>query len=240
MTARRATTTAERPIQPGQRRTIHAIRKAAGLDDASYRGLLAGVGAASSSDLTEPEANAVIARLRGLQASSNDRAEGPFAAKLQALWISGWNLGVIRNRSDAALHAWMDDNFGTQGITHTRFLIDQHQAQTVIEGLKAWLERAAGVDWPTGKASAGLPQLRAVLVAQWRRAVALNGISVLDGFPVRDDGLREYAGELLHRDRSRLASIADRDLVMADLIRVSNALGVVIRAAASAEGGDDE
>lgn len=158
---------------------------------------------------------------------------------MQALWIAGWNLGVIRNRSDAALHAWMDDRFGARGITHTRFLIDLGQAEMVIEALKGWLERAAGVDWPTGKASAGLPQLRAVLVAQWRRAVALNGISVLDGFPVRDDGLREYAGELLHRDRSRLASITDRDLTMADLIRVSNALGVVIRAAQAA-GGDDE
>lgn len=236
MTVRRAITTAERPIQAHQRRTIHAIRKATGLDDASYRGLLAGVGVGSSSDLTEPQANAVISRLRGLQASSNDRAEGPFAAKLQALWISGWNLGVIRNRSDAALHAWMDDNFGSQGITHTRFLIDQHQAQMVIEGLKAWLERQCGVDWPTGRASAGMPQLRAVLVAQWRRAVALDAV---EGFPAGDDGLREYAGELLHRDRSRLASIADRDLTMADLIRVSNALGVVIRAAQAA-GGDDE
>ncbi|MGF3028009.1 regulatory protein GemA [Methylobacterium aquaticum] len=235
MTARRAPT-AERPIQPGQRRTIHAIRRMAGLDDASYRGLLAGVGVSSSSDLTEPQANAVIARLRGLQASSNDRAEGAFAPKLQALWISGWNLGVIRNRSDAALHAWMDDRFGDRGITHTRFLIDQAQAQMVIEALKSWLERAARVDWPTGRASAGLLQLRAVLVAQWRRAVALDAV---EGYPAGDDGLRDYAGDLLHRDRSRLASIADRDLTMADLIRVSNALGIVIRAAGAA-GGDDE
>ncbi|WP_053081884.1 regulatory protein GemA [Methylobacterium aquaticum] len=235
MTVQRSVTAA-RPIQAGQRRTIHAIRKAAGLDEAAYRGLLAGVGVASSSDLTEPQANAVISRLRGLQTSSNDRAEGPFAAKLQALWISGWNLGVIRNRSDAALHAWMDDRFGDRGITHTRFLIDQAQAQMVIEGLKGWLERAAGVDWPTGKAAAGLPQLRAVLVAQWRRAVAVDAV---EAYPAGDDGLREYAGELLHRDRSRLASIADRDLTMDDLIRISNALGVLIRAR-SAAGGDDE
>ena len=200
MTARRATTMAERPIQPGQRSAIHALRKDARLDDASYRGLLSGWGARSSNDLSEVQADAVIARLRGLQASSNDRAEGAFAKKLQALWISGWNLGVIRNKGDAALHAWMDDNFGSRGITHTRFLIDQHQAQMVIEGLKAWLERQCGVDWPTGKASAGIPQLRAVLVAQWRRAVALDAV---EGFSGSDDGLREYAGELLHRDRSR-------------------------------------
>lgn len=236
MTARRATTTAERPIQPAQRGTIHAIRKTIGLDEGSYRGLLSGWGARSSNDLSEVQADAVIARLKGLQTPSNNRAEGPFAKKLQALWISGWNLGVIRNKGDAALHAWMDDNFGCRGITHTRFLIDQAQAQMVIEGLKAWLERQCGVDWPTGRASTGLPQLRAVLVAQWRRAVALDAV---EGFPAGDDGLREYAGELLHRDRSRLAPIADRDLTMADLIRVSNALGVIIRAAQAA-GGDDE
>ncbi|MGF3027987.1 phage protein GemA/Gp16 family protein, partial [Methylobacterium aquaticum] len=75
MTARRATS-AERPIQPGQRRTIHAIRTAAGLDDASYRGLLAGVGVGTSSDLTEPQADAVIARLRALQKPKKDRADG--------------------------------------------------------------------------------------------------------------------------------------------------------------------
>ncbi len=235
MTVHRSVT-AERPIQAGQRRTIHAIRKAAGLDEAAYRGLLAGVGVASSSDLTEPQANAVISRLRGLQASSNDRAEGAFAPKLQALWISGWNLGVIRNKGDAALHAWMDDRFGDRGISHTRFLRDQAQAQMVIEGLKGWLERAAGVDWPAGKAATGLPQLRAVLVAQWRRAVAVDAV---EAYPAGDDGLREYAGELLHRDRGRLASIADRDLTMADLIRISNALGVLIRAR-SAAGGDDD
>lgn len=234
MTVQRSVTAA-RPIQAGQRRTIHAMRKATGLDEAAYRGLLAGVGVASSSDLSEAQADAVIARLRGLQASSHDRAEGPFAKKLQALWISGWNLGVIRNRSDAALHVWMDDRFGSQGITHTRFLIDQHQAQMVIEGLKAWLERQCGVDWPTGRAASGPAATQAVLVAQWRRAVALDAVAE---FPSGDDGLQEYAGHVVHRDRSRFQSLSDPALTPA-LYRVSNDLGVLIRNA-QAVGGDDE
>ncbi|QRE74405.1 regulatory protein GemA [Methylobacterium aquaticum] len=232
MTARRATTTAERPIQAGQRRAIHAIRRDVGLDDASYRGLLAGVGVASSSDLTEPQADAVIARLRALQKPRKDRADGPFAKKLWALWISGWNLGVIRNKSDAALHAFIEDRFG---VSHSRFLIDQHQAQAVIEGVKAWLERSAGVDWPTGRMASGPAATQAVLVAQWRRAVALDAVAE---FPPGDDGLREYAGQVVHGDRSRFRSVSDPALTHA-LYRVSNDLGVLIRAAQAA-GGDDE
>ena len=69
---------------------------------------------------------------------------GPYAKKLQALWIAGWNLGLVRNRDDRALLAFVKRQ---TGLEHTQFLHDAANAKRVIEALKAWLAREGGVDW---------------------------------------------------------------------------------------------
>jgi len=75
---------------------------------------------------------------------SRKRLTGKYAPKLQALWIAGYNLGLIRNRDDAALLAFVKRQ---TGIDHTRFLRYQDDASKAIEALKAWLARDGGVDW---------------------------------------------------------------------------------------------
>ena len=129
---------------------IHVGRKQLGLDDDAYRGLLEGVtGKRSAKDLTEQERHAVVARMRDLgfqPASKTHRRglDGPYAAKLQALWIAGWNLGVVRDRRDKALVRFVERQ---TGLSHTRFLRFPEDAAKAIEGLKAWLAREGQVDW---------------------------------------------------------------------------------------------
>ena len=96
---------------------------------------------------------------------------GPATRKLRALWNSAYHLGLIHDRSDDALGAWLrrlahlDGDAGTAPASLDR----------PIQALKAWLARAAGVDWrphlslgQDGRVRER-PRPRArVLEAQWR------------------------------------------------------------------------
>lgn len=72
------------------------------------------------------------------------RLEGKFASKMQALWIAGYNLGVVTNGSDEALIAFVSRQ---TGLDHVRFLHHLEDADKAIDGLKQWLSRVSGVDW---------------------------------------------------------------------------------------------
>jgi phage gp16-like protein len=129
---------------------IHVAKKQLGLDDDTYRSALRQVtGKASAADMSEGERQKVLERFRqqGFKAASTGARkplEGKFAPKLQALWIAGWNLGLVRDRDDRALLAFVKRQ---TGIDHVRFLRHGQDAAKAIEGLKGWLERAGGVDW---------------------------------------------------------------------------------------------
>lgn len=129
---------------------IHTGKKALGLDDDTYRAMLARItGKQSAAVLSEKEREKVIEEMRrqGFRKAlkpSQKVLEGRFAKKLQALWISAYNLGLISDRRDKALLAFVKRQ---TGIDHTRFLHNADDAFKVIEALKAWLSRAGGVDW---------------------------------------------------------------------------------------------
>lgn len=153
---------------PDQLKKIHALRREAGLDDDSYRDLLQAVtGERSAKAIDVGAAARVIDRLQGLSSSLRRGVEGamdltgPYAGKLRALWISGYHLGVVRDRTDRALCAFLKRQ---TGIEHTRWLRDAGDARRVIEALKAWLAREAGVEWPAA-ASGGGDDSRAVRLA---------------------------------------------------------------------------
>ncbi|SMH42241.1 gp16 family protein [Mesorhizobium australicum] len=132
---------------------IHVAKKQLGLDEDTYRDLLGRVtGKRSAKDMSHAERQAVLDEMRrhGFKAGSNGsrkRLEGRFAKKLQALWIAGWNLGVVRDRDDAALIAFVRRQ---THIDHVRFLVDAAEARKAVEAIKAWLAREAGVDWGEG------------------------------------------------------------------------------------------
>lgn len=142
---------------------IHVAKRDLGLDEETYRTMLLNVvGKDSLRDMTPAEHQKVITHMRGKGApSGRGKLAGPYAAKLQALWISGWHLGVVRNKSDEALLAFVK---GRTGIDHTRFLRNAADARKAVEALKSMLEREAGVDW-----SSHADPARCVLIAQIRQ-----------------------------------------------------------------------
>lgn len=150
-----------------QTKAIHTLRRQiAGFEEADYRGLLRQeFRVASSRDLDEREANRLIDTLRGLGGDPVRRAaqtaSGPYSKVLQALWIAAYNLGLAREKDDRAMLKFVERQ---TGVSHTRFLVDAADARKAIEGLKAWIARAAQVEWPKNRDP--LARKRAVVDAQ--------------------------------------------------------------------------
>lgn len=131
---------------------IHVAKKQLGLDEDTYRAKLHVItGKSSIKDMTEEERQTVIAAFRQdgfkpveRRQDGRQKLAGQFAKKLQALWIGGYNLGVVENRDDSAMLAFVKRQ---TGLDHTRFLHYAADARKAIEGLKAWLHREAGVSF---------------------------------------------------------------------------------------------
>ena len=158
---------------------IHVAKKQLDMDEDAYRDMLQRtVGQRTSKGLSDAQCGKVLEEFRrlGFPSTSSGQArstssgqaprrklEGKYAAKLQALWIAAWNLGITRSRDDAALIAFVRRQ---TGIDHVRFVRDQDDATKAIEALKGWMTREAGVDWNTAKhfpAHAKLPGFRIAL-----------------------------------------------------------------------------
>jgi Protein of unknown function (DUF1018) len=145
---------------------LNVAKKQLGLDEDTYRAALeTATGKRSVKEMSEAERLRALAHFeaRGFQGLTRRPAlrdaagaapqgegrrllTGKYAGKLQALWIAGWNLGLVRSRDDMALLAFIKRQ---TGIDHSRFLRDGEDAAKVIEALKGWLARA-GVDWNVG------------------------------------------------------------------------------------------
>lgn len=122
-------------------------------------------------EMSGREKDAIAEELRRLGFRHTPRQRlltGPYAKKLQALWISGWNLGLIRKREDAALVAFVRRQ---TGIDHPRFLVDAASAEKAVEALKSWLTREGDVGWnPDLKLNPWLADHGAkIVLAQWHR-----------------------------------------------------------------------
>ncbi|GLK74712.1 regulatory protein GemA [Ancylobacter dichloromethanicus] len=156
------------PASRQQIGAIHAAKSRAGLDDDSYRDMLRReTGQPSSKGLNAGEASRVLDYLRALpgrpdmplKACSKGRKairiDGTYAGKLRALWITGYNLGVVEDRSDKALLAFCERQ---TGIAHPNWWRDAAPAQAAIEGLKAWIGREAGVDWSRARSPRALQE----------------------------------------------------------------------------------
>ena len=96
--------------------------------------------------------------------------EGGLTRKLRALWISGWHLGVVRDRGDTALAAFVRRATGLDAV---RWINDPANAMTAVEALKGLLAREAGVDWSAN--TTDNPRVR-VLEAR-ERILALRGVA---------------------------------------------------------------
>lgn len=133
----------------GQIRAIQSLRRRIeGFDEVAYRAKLsADFRVVSTKDLDAAQAGRLIEELKRLagqgaqvgKRSPKARADAP---KLQALWMSLYELGAVRSRDDAALIAFVKRMTGKE---HPRFLT-QPEANRCVEALKQWAERE-GVSW---------------------------------------------------------------------------------------------
>lgn len=162
---------------------IHALKARAALDDDSYRDLLAReTGRRSAKELTRDQAGRVIDRLKVLSGGSEApvkaaskplaegalKLEGPFVGQCRSLWIAGWNLGVIGDRTDRALVAFVERQ---TGIASLSWLRDPAQAQMVIEALKAWINRVAVVAWDV---EAHVLRAQHMTIGKWRKIAVIR------------------------------------------------------------------
>lgn len=137
---------------------IHIARKQLGLDEETYRDVLKRLtGRDSAAGLSGPMLEAVLAEFTRLgfkaapprkTAASSASLSGPYAAKLRALWFAAYNLGVIDDRSDAAIIAFVKRQ---TGLDHERWMRDGKDAAKVIEALKVMLVHDGGVTWTPAK-----------------------------------------------------------------------------------------
>ncbi len=111
----------------------------------------------------------------------------PVGGKLRALWIAGYDLGLVRDRSDRAMLSFLQRQ---TGVSHVKFLAPE-DAHSAIEALKSWLRRG-GVGWPADKDADPTALKRAVIDAQWQRLSSLGAVKPLEGETLAD-GLGRYA-----------------------------------------------
>jgi hypothetical protein len=203
--------------------TIHVLKARAGLDDEAYRDVMAQMadGKRSSTELSVREAGRVIDRLREL-AGDAGAAKGaitgldsPVGRKLRALWIAGYDLGIVRDRTDRAMLGFVQRQ---TGVSHVRFLKEARDGSAAIEGLKSWLARTAKVEWPADTSNL-IANKRAVLDAQWRRLIELGDVKAIGGAVDPMEDLQHYAGRVTRQNRWETFRPHDYDDVQAALGR---------------------
>jgi phage gp16-like protein len=167
---------------------IHVAKKQLGLDDDTYRAKLTNItGKSSTKAMTEAERQTVLTVFRNegfapatSSAGKRKPLQGKFAKKLQALWIAGYNLGIVENRDDAALLAFVTRQ---TGLDHVRFLHHANDAKKAIEGLKKWLAREAGVGFGNTNGQEWLASDGAKIAwAQWKLLNPGVNLMVRKGF----------------------------------------------------------
>ena len=154
------------------RRAIFVRAREIGLDDGERRALqLRATGVASLTRMSEAQMRAVLDEMRapGSGDALPDHAMTPL---LRALWISGWHLGAVRDRSDRALCRFVAQALG---VDAARFA--GRRLAAAVEELKRMLARDAGVDWSPGRCG---PRVR-VIEAQWRLLAELGAVRIHAG-----------------------------------------------------------
>lgn len=170
---------------------IHIAKKQLGLDEDTYRAKLKALtGKESCKAMTAAEQARVLEAFRrdGFKASVK-RPSTARVKKIGALWLSGWNLGVIRDPSSSAMEAFI---LRQTGIAKAQWLKEAQDAAKVIEALKTWLAREAAVIWPARAGDAGF----AVLDAQQRKLARMGIRSSLQGLHSQI-AMQRHLGDLI-------------------------------------------
>jgi hypothetical protein len=210
---------------------IHIDKKEHVIDEDTYRDVMERVtGKRSSKGMSFAQHASVLDEFKrlGWKAKRRSRSRktgmaGKYLPKCQALWISGYHLGLIRNPDDAAMAAFIKRQ---TGLSHERFLIHAGDAAKAIEALKSMLARDGGVKWQDYPDQ---PQL-CVIEAQWLKLVEIGAVhSTIPGRPF--DDLENYARAVTRHPNFSFYKQADWNKLM-------SALGRKLRYEISKTGGD--
>lgn len=196
---------------------INIAKSQLGLDEDTYRAKLENItGKSSLRAMSEPERQKVLTVFRneGFKPKASRGLTGKYAGKLQALWIAGYNLGLIRDRRDSALEAFVKRQ---TGLDRARFLHVHDDAKLVIEALKAWLARDGKVVWDKAPQAWLEADGAKIAWAQWKILNPGADLIVRKGFDAEVLRLSCSSG-------STLTAIPDRGWQL-----VMNALGQQIR-----------
>lgn len=137
-----------------------------GLDDGTYRAMLAGLcdGKTSCTDLTGPEREKVLKHMAssGFVIKTNRRASPRYSmVKLQAMWHALAEVGAVARPAsnearDAAIEAWAQ-RMKPKSFKWLRFA-EEEQMQALIEMMKKWCVRVGAPD-ESDQANAELQRL---------------------------------------------------------------------------------
>ncbi|HDS8578239.1 TPA: regulatory protein GemA [Klebsiella variicola] len=128
-------------------RLIHVARRSLGLDDETYRSMLASVvpGKHSCRDMNKAQLEKVLETMkkRGFSPVSKARPRVPagVAGKIRAIWSVMYRQGFVTRNDDAAIDAYVKritrQNNGGEGVARLVWLREEH-AVAVLETLKRW------------------------------------------------------------------------------------------------------
>jgi phage gp16-like protein len=160
---------------------LQIAKKEMALHDDDYRAILERLtGQRSAKGLTDAQIGVVLEELKAKGwkpkvvdggrkggASARRPADSPTAKKARAMWISLWQLGEVRDRSERALEAFARRQLGVERLVWA----DEGQMFKLIEALKAMAERAGwSQDLKLCRPEHHLKSLKARLVrAQWKK-----------------------------------------------------------------------
>lgn len=153
---------------------IHIAKKQLGLDDETYRAIIArhGAGKTSSRELTIAQMDAVLREFTAKgwaptppKAKGNSRklATGPEVEKIRALWLWMHEIGIVRDPSESALAGYARRMAGIDDL-HWAYGWRCHR---LIETLKKWAQRELPV-----LLTSRLQQLQAVGLIDPRNTLA--------------------------------------------------------------------
>ncbi len=125
-------------------RLIHVAKRDLAMADDSYRAVLRQIGKReSAADLTIPDLERVLEHLKrcGFKVRSNRggrrQADDDQSKMIRGLWIELAERGVVQNRSEDALGAFVKRMTGIDALEW----LTAPQASRVIEHLKKWRDR---------------------------------------------------------------------------------------------------
>lgn len=125
---------------------IHIAKSQLGMEEDTYRNLLWTIGRVrSSKDLDWAGRKRVLDHMRacGWQPARKRGPTGRALAddaqsrKIRAMWLALADAGVVRNRSEKALLAYVKRQTGIEALEWLKM----HEADKVIEALKRWAKR---------------------------------------------------------------------------------------------------